>query len=146
MNEIDVRSCGFLIFRTCQDTRQRQFLLMKHKNRWDLPKGHVDPGETQMECALRELLEETAIKDSDITVDSNFRFTQRYQVRYSRNNFEPQEKELVIFLATLDRPVELIITEHIGFEWFCWNPPHSIQEETIDPLLKSVAEYWGDCR
>ncbi|MEL7161300.1 MAG: NUDIX domain-containing protein, partial [Bacteroidota bacterium] len=33
------------------------------RNRWDLPKGHVDPGETNLECALRELEEETGVKD-----------------------------------------------------------------------------------
>lgn len=29
--------------------------------RWDLPKGRVDPGETHLECAIRETLEETGI-------------------------------------------------------------------------------------
>ena len=143
MNDIEVRSCGVLVFQTCENSNQKQFLLMKHKNRWDLPKGHVDPGETQLECALRELHEETAIQDTDITIDSDFRFSQQYEVRYRRNNYQPQWKELVIYLAELKQPVELVITEHIGFEWFAWNPPHSIQEQTIDPLLESVAKYWA---
>lgn len=115
---------------------------MKHKNRWDLPKGHVDPGETQIECALRELWEETAIREADITVDEEFRFSQQYEVRYVRNGYRPQQKELVIFLANLDVHVDLVLTEHLGFEWFDWSPPHSIQEKTIDPVLESVANYW----
>lgn len=143
MNEIEVRSCGFLVFQTCEKSNHKQFLLMKHRNRWDLPKGHVDPGETQLECALRELHEETAIQEADITIDSEFRFSQQYEVRYKRNNHQPQWKELVVFLAALKHPVEMVITEHIGFEWFDWAPPHSIQEQTIDPLLDSVARYWG---
>ncbi len=144
MNEIDVRSCGFIIFRTCAQMNRLQFLLMKHENRWDLPKGHVDPGETQMECALRELHEETSIQESDIRVDPDFRYSHEYEVRYARNDYQPQQKELVIFLANLDVDVDLVLTEHRGFEWLNWNPPHSIQEQTIDPLLESVAKFWGE--
>ncbi len=52
------KSCGFLIYR---NNPARSFLLMRHTDRWDLPKGHVDPNETNLECALRELKEETGI-------------------------------------------------------------------------------------
>ncbi|MEL7266668.1 MAG: NUDIX domain-containing protein, partial [Planctomycetota bacterium] len=37
------------------------FLLMRHAKRWDLPKGHSDPGETLIQTALRETQEETGI-------------------------------------------------------------------------------------
>ncbi len=139
MPEIQVRSCGFIIFRITE--AGKQFLLMKHSKRWDLPKGHVDPGETEMQCALRELEEETGIHEDDISIDENFRFTQEYEVRYKRNNYHPQWKELVIFLATLNKPIEITLTEHKGYQWIDWSPPHSIQTETIDPLLQKVATH-----
>ncbi len=53
----DVKSCGIIVFKR----DPLEFLLMRHPTRWDLPKGHVDPGETDLECALRELEEETGI-------------------------------------------------------------------------------------
>ena len=56
------------------------FLLMRHTDRWDLPKGHVDPGETELQCALRELEEETSITINDIEIDNDFRFTTQYPV------------------------------------------------------------------
>ena len=34
--------------------------------RWDLPKGHVDEGESDAECAVREVAEETGVKDAKI--------------------------------------------------------------------------------
>lgn len=33
-------------------------------------------------------------------------------------------------------------TEHGGHEWVKWNPPHHIQKNTIDPLLKAVNEHF----
>lgn len=132
-------SCGFLIV---QGDPIDSFLLMRHPKRWDLPKGHVDPGETELECALRELQEETGIDRSQIIVDPNFTFENRYlvnQKRYGGSGLV--EKTLKLFLGRLITPVDIMISEHEGYEWFPWNPPHEIQEMTIDPLLQSLERH-----
>ena len=36
-------------------------LMIRRNGRWDLPKGHVEPGETIEVCAVREILEETGV-------------------------------------------------------------------------------------
>lgn len=132
-------SCGFLIVRGAP---LDSFLLMKHPLRWDLPKGHVDPGETEIECALRELQEETAIAPHDIEIDQNFLFENRYLVNQKRYGGRGLvEKTLKIFLGRLIRPVDIVVTEHDDFRWFNWEPPHQIQEWTIDPLLAAVNEH-----
>ncbi|MEX2173180.1 MAG: NUDIX domain-containing protein [Pirellulaceae bacterium] len=130
----DVRSCGVLIVR---GSPVREFLLMRHADRWDLPKGHVDPGETDLECALRELREETGIAEENIALVEGFRFTARYQVREKKLG-KRCDKTLVIFLARLVRDVPIVVTEHLGYEWFAWDPPHRIQAMTIDPLLEDL--------
>lgn len=133
-----VYSSGFLIFRKQPDW---QFLLMKHANRWDLPKGHLDHSETKIEAAFRELKEETGIESESVWRDPEFEFRSQYMVQYSRS--EPaQLKELTIFLGVLRRDAEIIVTEHLGHKWFPWSPPHAIQTETIDPLLEQVAQHW----
>lgn len=38
-----------------------EYLLIYRRNKWDLPKGKLDPGETIEECALREINEETGL-------------------------------------------------------------------------------------
>lgn len=119
----------------------QRFLLMEHADRFDLPKGHVDPGETEYQCALRELVEETGITADDITVDPSFRFSHDYTVKPKRFQYEACQKTLVIFLARLKRPVEIQLTEHIGYRWVNWTPPHKLQSQTIDPLLNAV-EVW----
>ncbi len=73
----DLQSCGFLIVR---EAPELSFLLMKHPNRWDLPKGHIDDDESKLQCAFRELWEETGITADDILVDSNFKFEHQYVI------------------------------------------------------------------
>ena len=136
--EPQVFSSGFLLFRK---QKQLQFLLMKHSSRWDLPKGHLDPGETKQQAALRELKEETGLQASDVWLDPNFVFENRYWVSYKRNGGKRQLKELTIFLGTLLHDKPILVTEHEGYEWFDWSPPHTIQAETIDPLLKQVGQH-----
>ena len=136
----ETKSCGVLVFR---NQPVRSFLLMVHPTRWDLPKGHLDPGEGELECALRELEEETGIRASHINIQSDFRFTTSYTVRY-KNKFsgESCQKTLVIFLGDLLQDVPIVVTEHKGFRWIEWNPPHKIQINTIDPLLREVECYF----
>jgi bis(5'-nucleosidyl)-tetraphosphatase len=138
----EVKSCGFLII---HGNPIREFLLMRHDDRWDLPKGHVDEGETEMQCALRELEEETSITAKDIEIVPNFRFTLQYPV-YDKRRGGHCEKTLVVFLARLQRDVKIAATEHVGHDWFAWNPPHTIQTRTIDPVLSAVADFLADRR
>ena len=117
------------------------FLLMRHRTRYDVPKGHIDPGETQIECALRELEEETGITPDDIELDTDFCFSSTYEVQPKKFNFETCQKTTAIFLGRLLHDVEIKVTEHDGHEWRKWEPPHSIQREMIDPLLMKLEEY-----
>ncbi len=41
-------------------------LMILRRDRWDLPKGKMEPGENHQECALREVAEETGIGDLTI--------------------------------------------------------------------------------
>jgi len=47
---------------------QGKWILSKHKKRstWETQGGHIEEGETPLECAKRELFEESGIKDADI--------------------------------------------------------------------------------
>lgn len=131
-------SCGFLIFRR---KAELEFLLMKHADRWDIPKGHLDPGETLLECAYRELVEETGIARHQVRQADSFEFVHDYEVRLKRFGLEPRPKRLVVYGGVLTEPVKIKATEHEGHRWVPWQPPHRIQEKTIDPLLDYAAGF-----
>lgn len=133
-------SCGFLIVK---GNPIESFLLMKHPRRWDLPKGHVDPGETEMQCALRELEEETGITADVLQVDEGFCYETQYVVNGGRYGLGDQDvsKTLKIFLGRLTADVQITVTEHEGYRWFPWSPPHNIQKRAIDPILRHLENY-----
>lgn len=135
-----LKSCGVILFRR---EPELSFLLMKHRDRWDLPKGHVDEGETDLECALREMEEETGFSRKSVQIDDGFRFSEVYYPVYKNAPDETIEKTLIVFLGWLETDQPVILTEHISYEWIPWNPPHRIQKNTIDPLLKEVERHFA---
>ena len=114
---------------------------MRHADRWDLPKGHSEPGETATETALRETEEETGIAPEMILLDPKFLYQVSYPVQYKRWGNRTFQKTVSYFLGLLSKRVELKLTEHESAQWFAWNPPHQIQQQTIDPLLDAVAKH-----
>ena len=133
------KACGVLVIR---EQPRLSFLLMRHPTRYDLPKGHVEPGESERDSALRELQEETGIGPEDVCIDAEFRFETSYRIPASAQS-PPVQKSVVIFLGRLLRDVEIQTSEHSGFLWVDWQPPHQIQPETIDPLLAAVERSWA---
>lgn len=133
------RAAGILLMTR---TTPKQFLLMRHHDRWDLPKGHRDADESDLETALRETEEETGIPGQSIQIDPEFRFELSYPVRYKRHGDQVFQKTVVYLLGEIESPVTPELTEHPSFRWFTWDPPHHIQRETIDPLLAAVAKHY----
>jgi ADP-ribose pyrophosphatase YjhB (NUDIX family) len=55
---------GGIVFRRAAKTGKVEVLLMQDtKNRWTIPKGHVEPGEDPRNTARREITEETGLKE-----------------------------------------------------------------------------------
>lgn len=69
---------GGIVFRRNAKTNAVEILLMQDaKNRWTIPKGHVEPGEDPGATAEREIREETGLQDMEALVwlgKVNFRY------------------------------------------------------------------------
>eukprot|EP01104_Vermistella_antarctica_P003414 TRINITY_DN13604_c0_g1_i1.p1 TRINITY_DN13604_c0_g1~~TRINITY_DN13604_c0_g1_i1.p1 ORF type:complete len:414 (-),score=91.78 TRINITY_DN13604_c0_g1_i1:152-1393(-) len=139
-------SCGFLVLRpmasstrdgdddgdsggagrdgACRADLGLELLLLKHRHRYDLPKGHVEEGEEHIETAYRELMEETGIKRTEIKRLPGFMHTSTYHPTYKRAGGEKVEKSVHIFMGVVSEGCQIEprnLTEHQGFEWFPWD-------------------------
>jgi 8-oxo-dGTP pyrophosphatase MutT (NUDIX family) len=58
---------GGIVYRHSQKTGELEILLIQDaKNRWTIPKGHVEPGEESGATAEREIREETGLQDMEV--------------------------------------------------------------------------------
>lgn len=60
-------TAGGIIFRRNTKSNDVEILLIQDaKDRWTIPKGHIEEGETAKETAGREIAEETGLEDIDV--------------------------------------------------------------------------------
>lgn len=58
---------GGMVFRRNKKTNQVEILLIQDaKNRWTIPKGHIEEGESARETAEREIREETGLQEMKV--------------------------------------------------------------------------------
>ncbi|TWU59325.1 Diadenosine hexaphosphate hydrolase [Rubripirellula tenax] len=140
-----VRAAGILLFSDSESPSH--FLLMRHRDRWDLPKGHCEKGESFKQAAIRETEEETGIPATDIELENDFHFDLRYPVTYKRHGDVVFDKHVRYFIGYVTGQPSLTLTEHESAEWFQWkSPPEPVQAETIDPLLAAAAGFLANQR
>ena len=84
------KSCGAVVFRKYHG--YIELLLIKHVvgGHWSFPKGHVEPGETEEQTALREIKEETGI---DVELNTSFREVVSYSPKRDTT------KDVIYFLG-----------------------------------------------
>ena len=108
-------SCGFLLIREFQDGPR--FLLLKSRCSdfyWEFPKGHSEEGEEYFETAVRELYEETSIKEQDIEVHRNEGESVSHFYEYT--NDKGSLRHIRLFLAKTSKD-PVLSDEHFGFMW-----------------------------
>ena len=57
-------TAGGVVWRRNDKTNEIEILFIQDaKNRWTIPKGHIEPGENARQTAEREIMEETGLKE-----------------------------------------------------------------------------------
>jgi 8-oxo-dGTP diphosphatase len=63
-----------------------QWIFVRHRDRlsWEMPAGHIEPGEGPDRAAVRELYEETGVVKSSLTVISDYSVSQEGKTAFGR--------------------------------------------------------------
>ena len=83
------KSCGVLPWRRHNGVKEYLIVFEQYSQCWSLPKGHMEAGETEVETAQRELLEETGLT-------AELDATQRAVIEYP---LRPAGRKQVVFFA-----------------------------------------------
>src|SRR3989338_6807649 len=112
-------SAGFIVFRRTEEGPK--FLLLYHgHNYWNFPKGKMEGTERIIQTALREVQEETGLKNSEIKLKKNFKTKERFSFK-DKINKDKIFKVVTFYLAETKQPVIKISKEHQGYGWFLYS-------------------------
>lgn len=115
-----------------------RFLLVRHAKglHWGIPKGHAEPGETMIQTAVRETLEETGVRTEPVD-------TFQREIEYTLP--DGRAKRVVAFLAVLDgnlpsvqpQPGEIVEARWVALEEAERIVPHA----NVQGLLRDAAQF-----
>jgi len=109
------RSAGFIIVRNINDSWE--VLGLRVWGKIDIPKGHLEDGESDFEAATRETLEEAGI---EVVRERDMMWGDVYHLS------ERTHKDVCIFLAMTDQEPRITRNpdtnkyEHDGYHWLTW--------------------------
>lgn len=120
-------SAGVVV--VCND----EFLLLHHDiGHWDLPKGHIEKGESVEQAALRELVEETGIKNIFLVPN----FSERIHYFFKREG-KLISKDVIFLLGKVDSKEVVLSDEHDDFVWL---PVEQAVEKVTYKTAKEVLQ------
>ena len=82
------------------------------KEYWDLPKGHIEKGEKELDTVKREVEEETGLRDIEFL--GEFKEWIKYFFKFKESNIL---KFVTFYLAETKTKDVKISGEHVGYKW-----------------------------
>lgn len=68
------QSAGFVLFRHMGEGAYDVLMVEQYGETWSFPKGHIEDGEEPLQCASRELQEETGFEGHEIFLGRSFTY------------------------------------------------------------------------
>ncbi len=116
-------TAGGVIYRRNEKGEVEFLLAQDAKDRWTVPKGHIEPGETPRQTAEREIQEETGLKEMKV-----LNHLGKTQFRYRRQNSLVLMTMHIFLVKALGDTNRLVKEEWMnGIGWFSF-------AETIDKI------------
>jgi len=133
------RSAGAVIFYMENIDRRDYLLLYYHSGHWDFPKGNIEPGESPLETAYREVKEETGIDKENLIFIDGFKREISY---YFMSHGNVIHKTVIFFLMrSLTKEVK-ISWEHKGYRWASFGDAYKLATyKTAKNLIREAEQY-----
>ena len=122
----------------CIKNEKNELLMIYRKGKWDLPKGKMDKGETAVECVVREVKEETGLKNVQLIAS----LTTTYHTYHEGSRFIL--KETFWFRMMADSKQELIPQKEEDINEVKWVNEKELQEylknswHAIEDIVKAA--------
>ena len=126
------KSCGAILYRMREGKPEYLMLMQKKSRTWSFAKGHMEPGETEAEAAVREVREETGGR---VTLREGFCETVEYAV-------SPRtRKRVVLFLAEMTAEPNVQPEEICGYRWVGADEMKTMLRKVIAPAIDKAEAY-----
>jgi 8-oxo-dGTP pyrophosphatase MutT (NUDIX family) len=125
-------TAGGIVFRRNNKGDIEILLAQDAKDRWTIPKGHIEPGETPRQTAEREITEETGLKEMKL-----YDHLGKTQFRYRRQN-SLVLMTMHVFLVKAQGDSDKLVKEEWmnGIGWFKFaDALDKIEYEGIEKLM-----------
>ena len=108
------QSIGAVIkYQSSSPDESSEFLLLRNRRGfWGFPQGHKERGESEIQTLVREVMEETGIKELDIQS-----YIGKIEYSYFKGHGMKSEKEVRFYFATTPTREIKISEEHADFKW-----------------------------
>ncbi len=124
---------GGIIFRFTRDRKDIEILLIQDsKERWTIPKGHIEPGETAKMTAKREIEEETGLSNISVLT-----WLGKIHFKYRRMDKLVLMTTQIYLVQALDAHEALEPEKWMkGIKWFSFTDAlEAIEYEDIEKLM-----------
>ena len=130
-----ILSAGVIIVRT--NEVQLKYLLLRAFGYWDFPKGIVEPGESPVEAAKREVAEETTLNELNFRWGYDYRETGPYGRGKVARYYIAETSESRVSLPVnpdIGKP------EHDEYRWVSYEEALSLVAPRVRPALEWAQE------
>lgn len=130
-------SCGAVVVRKAATW---QVLMLRAYRNWDFPKGMCEPGETPLDTAVREVREETGIRDLSFDWGDRHVETGPYNRGKTARYYLARTDEEAVTMGISE---ELGRPEHHEFRWVDFDAAHDLAAPRVRQVVQWARQIVG---